>query len=101
MDKELLNAFANPVRLQLLCCLAKGKRNVNDLINNCRLSQSAVSQHLHKLRLAGFVTTQKEGKKVYYSIVHPKSVLLAKQIKELIDEVSAHKKKIRLNKSVL
>lgn len=94
MEKELFTAFTNPIRLQLLCCLAKERRNVNDLIKNCGLSQSAVSQHLQKLRMAGLVTTQKEGKNVYYSLVYPNSAVLAKQIKEFIDEVSSHKKKI-------
>ena len=92
MEKELFAAIANPVRLQLLCCLAKERRNVMDLISNCGLSQSAVSQHLQKLRSAGLVKTEKEGKNVYYSLVYPKSAVLAKQIKEFIDEVSAAKK---------
>lgn len=88
MEKELFSAFANPVRVQLLCCLSKGERNVNDLISNCGLSQSAVSQHLQKLRLAGLVNTQKKGKNVYYFLVYPKSAVLAKQIKEFINNVA-------------
>lgn len=91
MEKDIFDAFANPLRLQLLCCLAKSKINVNDLISKCGLSQSAVSQHLQKLRAAGLVTTQKEGKNVYYSLVYPKSAFLAKQIKEFINEVSTTK----------
>ena len=94
MEKELFNALANPLRLQLLCCLAIERRNVNDLIKNCGLSQSAVSQHLQKLRTVGLVKTQKKGKNVYYSLVYPKSAIIAKQIKEFIDEVSSHKKKV-------
>lgn len=92
MENELFNAFANPVRLQLLCCLAKSHSNVNDLISNCGLSQSAVSQHLQKLRVAGLVTTEKQGKHVYYSLKYPQSAYLAKQIKEFINEVSSTKK---------
>lgn len=94
MEKDIFDAFINPVRLKILCCLAKERRNVNDLISNCRLSQSAVSQHLQKLRMVGLVTTQKEGKNVYYSLVYANSAVLAKQIKAFIDEVSSHKQNL-------
>lgn len=88
MEKDLFAAITNPVRLHLLCCLSKERRNVMYLIRNCGLSQSAVSQHLQKLRIVGLVKTEKEGKNVYYSLVYPKSAVLAKQIREFVDEVS-------------
>jgi DNA-binding transcriptional ArsR family regulator len=88
MRKDIFDAFASPVRLQLLCCLAKGRRNVQDLITNCGLSQSAVSQHLEKLRSAGLIVGAKEGKFVYYSLVHPQSAKLAQEIKAFIEEIS-------------
>jgi len=87
MEKILAAAFSNPVRLKLLYCLAKGRRNVQELIGNCGLSQSAVSQHLGKLRTVGLVQAQKEGKHVYYSLTYPKIGKLAWQIQVFAEEV--------------
>ena len=87
MKYDVINALANPTRLKILCCLAKGKKNVQELINNCSLAQSAVSQHLTKLKQAGLVNTQKDGKFVYYSLINTKAAKIAQQIQELIKEV--------------
>lgn len=87
MQYSPLDAFANPVRLKLICCLSKGKKNVQELIANCGLAQSAVSQHLTKLKRAGLVQHQKNGQYVYYSLLYPKSATLAKKIQEFIQEI--------------
>lgn len=87
MKNAIFEAFANPVRMQLLCCLSEERKTVSELIENCGLSQSAVSQHLHKLRTNGLVETKKEGKFIYYIIKYPESAKLAKALKEFIDKV--------------
>ena len=87
MENLIIEAFANPVRLKILCCLSKEKKNVAELIGTCGLAQSAVSQHLAKLKNAGLVKDKKEGKYVYYSLLYPKSAKLAHQLKEFIKEV--------------
>ena len=51
----LLSAMANPKRLMILCSLVKGEVPVGVLATQVGLSQSALSQHLSKLRIpAGF-----------------------------------------------
>lgn len=87
MDYPIIDAFSNTVRLQLICCLANGPKNVQELIGTCGLSQSAVSQHLQKLRLAGLVRGEKNGKFVYYSLAYPKVATIAKQLQDLVKEV--------------
>ena len=47
---RLLKALANEKRLMLLCLLAEGEHSVGDLNARLELSQSALSQHLAKLR---------------------------------------------------
>ncbi len=84
MEYAVVTALANPVRLKLLCCLSKGRKNVQELIGNCGLSQSAVSQHLMKLRNAGLVRDEKEGKYVYYSLINIKAAKLAHEIEEFV-----------------
>ena len=82
MQNDIVSAFSNPVRLKLLCCLSKGKKNVHELIGNCGLAQSAVSQHLMKLKKAGLVKDEKNGKYVFYSLVHPKAAYIAHDLNE-------------------
>lgn len=87
MENLVLGALSNPTRLKLLRCLSKGKKNVAELIGTCGLAQSAVSQHLTKLKNAGLISDEKQGKFVYYSLVYPKVTILAQQIEKFIKEV--------------
>lgn len=83
----IISSLSNEIRLKTLICLASGEKNVTELILNCHLSQSAVSQHLEKLRKAQLVATRKEGKEIYYSLKYPKSAKLARQIIDFAHEV--------------
>jgi ArsR family transcriptional regulator len=89
MKSKVISSFSNLVRLKLLVCLAKGEKNVTQLIGNCDLSQSAVSQHLEKLRTAGFVKTEKRGKEVYYALVYPKAAVLSAELLSFIEEIKS------------
>jgi len=42
--------------------------NVTEIYTSLRLEQSVASQHLAILRAPGIVTTQREGKTVWYSV---------------------------------
>lgn len=63
----LLSAMANPKRLMILCCLVKGEIAVGALANQVGLSQSALSQHLSKLRAQKLVKTRRDAQTIYYS----------------------------------
>ncbi len=58
---ELLALLANPHRLRILCELHQGERSVSALEEVIGLSQSALSQHLAKLRAANIVATRREA----------------------------------------
>ncbi len=88
METKVLSSFSNKVRLQLLLCLSKGDKNVTQLISNCGLSQSAVSQHLEKLRSAGMVKTKRIGKEIIYSLVYPKSAQISSDLLTFAEEVA-------------
>jgi len=64
----ILRAFSSLPRIKLLLCLKEKEKNVGELIKNCGLSQSAVSQHLKKLKNWGLVSCYKQGKEVYYKL---------------------------------
>jgi ArsR family transcriptional regulator, virulence genes transcriptional regulator len=65
---DLLMAMANTHRLMMLCKLAEGEKSVNALAESIGLSQSALSQHLARLREKGFVSTRRHAQTIYYSI---------------------------------
>jgi len=66
---QLLKALANPQRLRLLCLLAAGELSVGQLNEALPdLSQSALSQHLAKLRDEGLVRTRREAQSIWYAL---------------------------------
>ena len=65
---RLLKVFANEHRLMILCHLTKGERSVGELERLIGLSQSALSQHLARLREDGLVQTRRMAQTIYYSI---------------------------------
>jgi len=63
-----LKALANKPRLQIIDTLSAGEKNVGELVNITGLSQSAVSQHLNRLRRSGLVSARRDAQSVYYSL---------------------------------
>ncbi len=69
----LLRALANERRLMILCKLVEwGEANVNTLAEAVGLSQSALSQHLSKMRAEGLVTFRRERQTLWYRIADPR-----------------------------
>jgi len=64
----LLKAMSNERRLIILCHLAKGEHSVNALCELVGMSQSALSQHLAKLRHDDLVTTRRAAQTIYYRL---------------------------------
>ena len=87
MPTTILSALANETRLKLLLCLDQGEKNVTQLIGKCGLSQSAVSQHLEKLRSVGLVATEKRGKEIFYKLTEPKTGKISSDILLYLKEV--------------
>ncbi len=67
---DFLKSMANDRRLVVLCELVKGERSVGELEAVAGLSQSALSQHLARLREAKMVKTRRESQTVYYSLAN-------------------------------
>ena len=60
--------LSDPTRLHILWLLAQEPSDVTSLVEQTGASRTSVSQHLAKLRFSGLVTTQKESRRVVYSI---------------------------------
>lgn len=69
----ILSALANERRLMILCQLVEyGEATVGSLVDAVGISQSALSQHLSKMREEGIVTFRKESQTVWYRIADPR-----------------------------
>ncbi len=58
-------------RLQVLCSLRSGCKNVTEIIEETGLGQANVSKHLKILAQAGIVSRTPQGVSVYYEIAEP------------------------------
>lgn len=68
-DVLLLRAAADPARLSILRQLsADGAVCACDFADCCTVGQPTVSHHLRVLRTAGWVTTERKGTWIYYSL---------------------------------
>ncbi len=68
---NLLKALSNEKRLMVVCALHKAEKSVGEMEQIVGLSQSALSQHLARLRRDGIVQTRRAAQTIYYSIAHP------------------------------
>jgi DNA-binding transcriptional ArsR family regulator len=63
-----LRAISHQARLLVMCELVNGERSAGELVERSGLSQSALSQHLAKLRKEGLVATRREAQTIHYRI---------------------------------
>ena len=81
--EKLLKSISNKYRLMILCHLGENEMSVSELNDKIDLSQSALSQHLAKLRNEGLVSTTRYSQTIYYRIANPVAL---KIIQVLYDE---------------
>lgn len=65
---QLLKLLSNEQRLAILCRLSGGEMSVGELGRHINLSQSALSQHLAKLRAEHIVATRREAQTIFYRL---------------------------------
>ena len=83
----LLRAISHKARLLVLCELANGERSAGELVERSGLSQSALSQHLAKLREARLVATRREAQTIHYRIADQR----AKRLLQVLHEIYCSK----------
>ncbi len=82
----LLKAMSNEKRLLILCHLIKSELSVGALEKLVGLSQSALSQHLARLRRDGFVQTRREAQTIYYSVKGEQTMTVISALKDIFIE---------------
>lgn len=73
---NIIKAIGNENRVRLILCLAK-PQSVTELLSNCHLSQSALSQHLKILKDCRVATCEKLGKQQIYVVGNKQIIKLA------------------------
>ena len=80
---DLMKLLANDQRLIILCRLSDAEMSVSELGEHVSLAQSALSQHLAKLRAHGLVATRREGQNIFYRLASPTAQKLVGALCEL------------------
>ena len=63
---DILNALKDKTRLRIVFELMEGRRNVGEIVDSLKMTQSAVSHQLIFLKKYNLISSEKEGNKVYY-----------------------------------
>lgn len=80
----MLRTLGNEQRLLLLCLLIEhGEMNVGQMQAQVELGQSALSQHLARMRVDGLVACRREGQSMYYRIDDPRVGTLVSALKSV------------------
>jgi DNA-binding transcriptional ArsR family regulator len=85
---DLLSVMANAQRLRALTILLKGEMSVGPLAERLQISQSALSQHLAKLRASNLVQTRRDAQTVFYSVKSPNVAPVLTMLESLFAEDS-------------
>ena len=83
---SLLKAMANKHRLMVLIKLVDREYSVKELERVTGLGQSALSQHLARLRRDGLVTTRKSAQTVFYRLSDRKTRKLLETLDNLFEQ---------------
>ncbi|APU70096.1 MAG: metalloregulator ArsR/SmtB family transcription factor [Bacteroidota bacterium] len=74
---KLLSIAGNEVRLKILFLLnMENELCPCDIADILEMSVPAISQHIRKIKDAGFIKSRREGQTLYYSLVGEKTTLL-------------------------
>jgi DNA-binding transcriptional ArsR family regulator len=68
---ECLRTLAHPHRLRMVQMLLQGDYTVGELAEACELPSAMASEHLRLMQRCGFLSSEKEGRKVFYRVTEP------------------------------
>ena len=86
---ECLRTLAHPHRLRMVQMLLQGRYAVGELAAACKLPIPVASESLRVMQRCGFLTSEKEGRKVYYRVAEPHLKSILKCIEDRFGVASA------------
>lgn len=82
---ECLRVLAHPHRLRMIQMLLQGDHTVTELAEACELPTAMASEHLRLMQRCGFLSSDKDGRKVYYHVAEPHLAHILKCIEDRFD----------------
>jgi len=82
---ECLRTLAHPHRLRMIQMLLRDDYSVSELAEACKLPSAMASEHLRLMQRCGFLSSEREGRKVYYRVAEPHLKKILKCIEERFD----------------
>jgi DNA-binding transcriptional ArsR family regulator len=82
---ECLRILAHPHRLRIVQMLLQGDFIVGELAEACELPTAMTSEHLRLMQRCGFLTSEKDGRQVYYRVAEPHLKNILKCIEDRFD----------------
>ena len=68
---ECLRTLAHPHRLRMVQMLLKGQFTVGELADACGIPSHMASEHLRLMQRSGFLTSEREGRRIFYRVAEP------------------------------
>ena len=65
---ELFKVFADSTRIRILYSLYENEKKVNDIAQELKMNQSAISHQLKILKNNYLIKSRRQGKEIYYSL---------------------------------
>lgn len=81
---KVLSIISQPARIQILMVIAEQEACVCHFETILGLRQASISQHLMVLRKAGLVASHRDGRNIFYRLVHPEILAIIEQTACLI-----------------
>jgi len=81
-EVTFLKALADDTRFRIVLFLSCGRKSVSDITKQVKKAQPTVSLQLKLLALSGVITSEKEGRKVFYKIKDKRIAKLMKALEE-------------------
>jgi len=86
---ECLRVLAHPHRLRMIQMLLAGEYTVGELAESCGLPTAMASEHLRLMQRCGFLTSEKDGRRVFYRVAEPHLKSIIQCIEERFDAGAA------------
>src|SRR5687768_13814520 len=85
---ECLRVLAHPHRLRMIQMLLQGDYTVGELAEACDLPTAMASEHLRLMQRCGLLSSEKDGRKVFYHVAEPHLKSIMKCVEERFDSAA-------------
>lgn len=79
---EWLRVIGHPHRLRMIQMLSHSQYTVGELAEACGVPSAMASEHLRLMQHCGLLSSQRDGRRVYYQIVEPQISEILKCVKQ-------------------